>query len=86
MKIYKMNNRKCIITHKIMNKKDLIRIVKLKDGTYEVDSNAQGRGAYVSRKKENIEIIIRKRLLHRTFRENVDKETYNKLSKILEEA
>ncbi len=69
-----------------MKKSELIRIVRLKDGSYEVDSDTPGRGAYVSKNKKNIEIINKKRPLNRIFRDNINREVYDKLIKILEEA
>ncbi|NQZ66003.1 MAG: YlxR family protein [Mycoplasmatales bacterium] len=86
MKSKNIISRKCIITQKVIEKSKLIRVVRLKNGSYEVDSNSPGRGAYVSRDKKNIEIIERKRPLNRAFRDNVDKKIYAQLIKILEEA
>ena len=49
MKKKKLPMRKCIITNKMYLKRDLLRIVKNKDGEILVDSTgkASGRGAYV---------------------------------------
>ena len=80
-----LNNRKCIVTHKVQSKDNLIRIVKKRNGEYLVDSNEQGRGAYVSRDKSLFVKLERQRLLHRTFRTEVNKEVYEKLKEKLEE-
>lgn len=80
-----LNSRKCIATGEIKPKEQLIRIVKTKNGTYEVDSDAKGRGAYVSRDANTINEIAKKRLLHRSFKTNVPQEVYDKLIEKLKE-
>ena len=80
-----MNNRKCIVTFKLKNKEELIRIVKKNDGTFEVDSNAKGRGAYVSKDINLFSKIKQQRLLHKVFRLDVDESVYIKLEKALKE-
>lgn len=49
MKKRKIPNRKCILTQEMFPKKDLLRIVKNKDGEISVDTTGKksGRGAYV---------------------------------------
>lgn len=82
----KKNNRKCIITNQIKNKEELIRIVKLKDGTFEVNSNSGGRGAYISKDKSLINKINKQRILNKVFRTEVPNNVYEELEKVLEEA
>lgn len=83
MKKMKINNRKCIVTNKTFPKKELIRIVKLKNNTYEVDSSSPGRGAYVKRDKTIFDEILKKKLLNRAFKTNVPLEVYDRLKKII---
>lgn len=81
-----LNNRKCIATGKVQPKENLIRIVKLKDGRFLVDSDEKGRGAYITRDKSLFDKVNRQRLLNRTFRTEVDKSVYEELKNKLEEA
>lgn len=78
-----MNKRKCIVTNKIKDKSEMIRIVKLKDGTFLVNSNEGGRGAYVSKNPDLIDRIRKNRILHRTFRTEVKKEIYEELIELI---
>lgn len=80
-----LNSRKCIASGEIKPKEQLIRIVKIKNGTYEVDSDAKGRGAYVSRDASTVNELVKKRLLNRSFKTNVPQEVYDKLIEKLKE-
>lgn len=61
--------------------KNLIRIVKNKDGDIFVDSTykANGRGAYLHQDKECIEKLIKTGGLDRAFKTKVDQEVYEKI-------
>ncbi len=75
----KNNMRKCILTNEIKSKDELIRIVRLKDGTFEVNSEAKGRGAYVSRDPELVEKLLKHKVLHKTFKTVVSNKVYEEL-------
>lgn len=74
----KNNTRTCIASHKVYQKEELIRVVKTKNNNFEVDSQSQGRGCYIS-KVTNPDEIMKKRLLHRAFKMEVPKEIYEEL-------
>ena len=78
-----LNNRKCIVTRESKSKEELIRIVKTKDGTFHVDSDLPGRGAYIS-KDADVSLVLRNKVLHRAFKIQVPKEVYDKLEKCLD--
>ncbi|WP_066193751.1 MULTISPECIES: RNase P modulator RnpM [Gracilibacillus] len=48
--------RKCVVTQEMFPKKDLIRVVKTKDGEVFVDTTGKknGRGAYISKHLETV--------------------------------
>lgn len=73
--------RTCIVTNEKLPKNQLLRIVKTKDEQYFIDKEQkiQGRGCYVIATNENIETLVKKKLLNRTFRTNVDKKVYDLL-------
>ncbi|WP_217585571.1 RNase P modulator RnpM [Lentibacillus saliphilus] len=73
--------RKCIATNEMKPKKDLIRIVRNKDGDIFVDETGKqnGRGAYVSRDVSAIEQARKSGALNRQFKTDVDQALYDKL-------
>lgn len=78
--------RKCIATGERLEKKDLLRIVKTKEGIIIDDSDSMkinGRGAYVKKDMEAIEKLIKKDLLSREFKQKVDSKIYEDIKKYL---
>lgn len=78
--------RKCLATGDRLEKKDLIRIVKTKEGIIIDTSDKMkinGRGAYVKKDAAAIEILIKKDLLSRAFKEKVSNDVYEELKNIL---
>lgn len=69
MKKKKIPKRKCILTNEMYPKKDLIRIVKNKDGEIFVDNTGKksGRGAYVVSDLEAVEMAQKKNKLEKFF-------------------
>ncbi|MBR5439560.1 MAG: YlxR family protein [Clostridia bacterium] len=84
MSVKKIPMRTCIACRTEKPKKELIRIVKSKEGEFSVDKTGKlnGRGAYSCNDKACIEKICKKNLLSHAFEVEVSKEIY---SKILEE-
>lgn len=81
----KSNHRKCIASQKVKPKNELIRIVKTKDNIFLVNSESNGRGAYISKDKTLIPILLKKKLLNRAFKCQVPQEVYQKLCEVMEE-
>jgi len=80
----KIPQRKCIVTNEMKPKKELIRIVRNKDGEVFVDSTGKknGRGAYLSR---DIDVIIqaeKTNALDRQLDTDVDSSVYEELKQI----
>ncbi len=73
--------RTCIGCNEIKLKKELIRIVKNKDGQITVDKTgkAQGRGAYVCNNIQCLESAIRYKKLEKKFECKIDEELYENL-------
>lgn len=74
-------NRTCIGCNEIKPKKELIRIVKNKEGNIFVDKTgkANGRGAYLCDNIECLEKAIKTKRLERTFETKVNTEVYEDL-------
>lgn len=58
----KIPMRKCVATNEQLPKRDLIRVVRSKEGELFVDATGKknGRGAYLKRSKEAIELAKKK--------------------------
>ena len=79
--------RRCIITHDILDRTELFRVVKDKDNNISIDLSykKQGRGAYLARDKEVILRAKNKDVLSRALRHKVDQSIYDQLLQLLEE-
>lgn len=78
-------NRTCIGCNEIRPKKELIRIVKNKEGNIFIDktSKANGRGAYLCNNIECLEKAIKTKKLERTFDTAISDEIYNELRNMI---
>ena len=73
--------RTCIGCNEIKLKKELIRIVKNKEGQISLDKTgkANGRGAYICDKIECLEKAIKTKRLERNFETKISEDIYNEL-------
>ncbi len=72
--------RTCVACRKTNDKSNLIRVVKNDNGIFiEEDEKIFGRGAYVCKDKNCIDLAIKKRLFNKSFRTNIDISFYEKL-------
>lgn len=80
-------HRKCIVCRKIQPKNNMLRVVRLPDGTYRMDHAhcSDGRGAYLCDHPDCIRLAIQKKSLHQSFKTRVPEECYDALNKHLEE-
>ncbi len=78
--------RKCVATGEQCPKKDLVRIVKNKEGQIFIDYTGKqnGRGAYLKKTKEAIELAKKKGSLDRSLEVKVPDEIYEELLKNVE--
>ena len=78
-----MNNpqRTCIACKNVQDKKELIRIVRTKEGVIELDSTGRknGRGAYICKDVKCFESLKKSRGLDRSFKSQISIEVYDKL-------
>lgn len=77
--------RTCIGCNEVKLKKELIRIVKNKEGQIFVDKTgkANGRGAYICDSKECLEKAIKTKRLERSFETQISNEIYDELRKTI---
>ena len=73
--------RTCIATREIKPVEELFRVCLTPSGNVliQTDKHIEGRGAYISRNIEAINIARKKKLLNRALRCNVSEEIYEKL-------
>lgn len=73
--------RKCVATGEQLPKKELIRVVRSKDGEISIDATGKknGRGAYLKRSKEAIDLAKKKGSLKRALEVDIPDEIYEEL-------
>ena len=79
--------RKCVATNERLPKQELVRIVKNNEGKVFIDltGKANGRGAYLKRSNEAIDIAIKKNSLSRALECTIEQEIYEELRKLVSE-
>lgn len=77
--------RTCIGCNETKLKKELIRIVKNKEGEIKIDKTgkANGRGAYICDSIECLEKAIKTKRLERNFETKISNEIYEKLREMI---
>ncbi len=83
----KIPQRTCIGCREKKDKKDLIRIVRNKEGIITLDKTgkANGRGAYICNNIECLEKAIKSKALERTFEMEISEDVYNELRGVISE-
>lgn len=73
--------RKCVATGDMLPKKAMIRVVRSKDGEVSVDATGKksGRGAYVSKSEQAVDMARKKNSLDRQLEAKVPEEVYEEL-------
>ncbi|WP_046175018.1 RNase P modulator RnpM [Domibacillus indicus] len=73
--------RKCAATGEMKPKKEMIRIVRSKEGDVSVDPTGKksGRGTYVSKTKEAVEAAKKKNVLARQLNAEIPPSVYDDL-------
>ncbi len=83
--IKKVPLRKCVATQEQLPKKELVRIVKNNENQVFVDLSGKknGRGAYLKRSKDALDIAIKKNALGRALEIEIPQEIYEELKKLI---
>ncbi|MDG5470328.1 RNase P modulator RnpM [Jeotgalibacillus sp. ET6] len=73
--------RKCIATNEMKQKKEMVRIVRTKEGDVSIDLTGKksGRGAYLSKDKDAILKARKKNILASHLQAKVDDSIYDEL-------
>lgn len=75
--------RKCLATNEQLPKKELIRIVRNKEGIVSVDPTGKmnGRGAYLKKSNQALEIAKKKKALSRALSAEIPDTIFEELAK-----
>ncbi|PLR97725.1 RNase P modulator RnpM [Bacillus sp. T33-2] len=82
----KVPMRKCVATGEMKPKKELVRIVRSKEGEVSIDLTGKksGRGAYLSKDKEAVELAKKKKILSNHLEVTIDDALYDELLELIE--
>ncbi|AQX54085.1 YlxR family protein [Priestia flexa] len=82
----KVPMRKCVATGEMMPKKELVRVVRSKEGEVSVDLTGKksGRGAYLSKDKEAILLAKKKNVLSTHLSAPIEDAVYDELLTLVE--
>ncbi|GIZ05781.1 hypothetical protein MSATCC14277_3630 [Metamycoplasma salivarium] len=83
----KIISRKSIVDGQIYPISELIRFAKSKNGEvhFDPESNLKGKGAYCLNNISQLDILFKRKLLNKTFRQNIDIEMYNTIKSEVDE-
>ena len=87
MKNKKIPLRTCVVSKEKLPKQELVRVVKNNEGKIFVDltGKANGRGAYIKKSREALEVCKKKKCFERVFECNIEDTIYEELSKYINE-
>lgn len=73
--------RKCVVCNQHFEKKELIRIVRDKEGKVFVDESgkANGRGAYICSSKKCLETAVKRKSFNHSLKTNVPENIYQEI-------
>ncbi|MED3624224.1 RNase P modulator RnpM [Neobacillus thermocopriae] len=82
----KVPMRKCVATGEMKPKKELVRIVRSKEGDVSIDLTGKksGRGAYLSKDKEAVLLAKKKNILSNHLEVPISDSIYDELLELIE--
>lgn len=82
----KVPMRKCVATGEMKPKKELVRIVRSKEGDVSIDLSGKksGRGAYLSKDKEAVLLAKKKNILSNHLEVSINETLYDELLELIE--
>lgn len=77
--------RRCLATNESFPKKELLRIVRTPEGNVIVDvtGKANGKGAYISKSMEALELARKKKVLNRALECEIPETIYEDIEKVI---
>ncbi len=82
----KIPMRKCVATGEMRPKKELLRIVRSKEGEVSIDPTGKknGRGAYLTKDKEAVLLAKQKNILKAHLKVDIDPRFYDEILAFIE--
>ncbi len=76
--VKKVPLRMCICCKQMKPKKEMLRVVKVNDNQFTLDETGKlnGRGAYICKEGNCIENSVNKKLLNKSYKQNVNSNVY----------
>ena len=86
MKVRKIPLRTCVVTKETLPKKELLRIVRTKEGEVKVDETGKlnGRGAYIKKDIEVLEKAKKNNALGKKLECKIEENVYEEIKKCIE--
>lgn len=87
MKTKKIPMRRCVVTGEQFPKRDLLRIVKTKEGEILVDLTGKinGRGAYIKKDLEVLNKAIKSKILEKKLEIQIQEDIYKEVENAIKE-
>lgn len=78
--------RKCVVTQEMKPKKELMRVVRSKEGEVTIDPSGKksGRGAYLTKSVEVVKLAQQKNTLEQQLNAKIDSSLYEELLAFVE--
>lgn len=75
--------RRCVGCQEMKGKKEMIRVIRTKEGEFLLDATGKknGRGAYICPSGECLKKAVRNKGLERSFKQSIPPEVYEALEK-----
>ena len=75
--------RRCVGCQEMKKKKEMIRVIRTKEGEFLLDATGKknGRGAYICPSKECLGKAVKSKGLERSFKQAIPEEVYEALEK-----
>ena len=73
--------RMCVVCRQMKDKRELLRIVKTKEGELSIDKTGKknGRGAYICKTEDCLKNLIKHKSLNKSFKTNLDECFYKQI-------
>lgn len=86
MKVRKIPERTCVVTHEKFPKMELLRIIRTPEGNVEVDITGKknGRGAYIKKDLDVLEKAKKTKALEKHLEVTIEDSVYEEIKKIIE--
>ena len=77
--------RMCIACREMQDKRNLLRVVKDKEGNISIDETGKknGRGAYICKNEDCIKKCIKQKSFNKAFKTNINEEIYKNIEEVI---